>query len=425
MFLIGVFSYSSLAQIWDNDAAVSPVLRDLRRDSVERILETGRTYSIVWRPANVRDQRRNNSPSISATDEWLWRWDRTHPRQIFRNGFIPRVNIDGLGDFLRNPATDLRSYVSNNQASVFVSTTRRNWAPRARANTFRYDIFAPGGIEVNPTLGSHQYQNQEEVAFFGGIRTEYIYGAVEYDENLRQVRYHLNPLYQGPTDPLATRGSSRCRLRVVYYFGLRRQQQNYCLASTPSYCSANRSSRKKRSSNDELMRSPGQTLTALSDCSYWYIVKITSMNFDQPGEVGGIEPYGYLDVYIKGAKSYQKSNVWYQENTGKHIPSVTKGANVYSHRSRCLVLQADTDSGNVNVCFKGFVTEYDPVIGGDDEIARLFEECVQTHRILTTWQYYDRFDGAQGSLELQFSVSDCDKKCMKTHLSDDSINGSC
>lgn len=245
---------------WELDATVNPVFRLVDRDRVSRILETGASYTVQWRTRSVTDQRRTDNREIQAEREWLWRWDFEFPRNIFRNGFLPRVSVeemlceDAAG---RHTSTNLRSYVASNIDSVFVSTTRGRWAPRSRARAFRYDIFAPGGIDVNPTLGPHNYENQMEIAFVGGIRTEYIYGATEYDANNRQIRYHINPSYQGPADPLASR-HNRCNLPKESYDKMRRlRATNYCEAFRPT----------GEKTSDKLMRSrPGLTLKPRSDC---------------------------------------------------------------------------------------------------------------------------------------------------------------
>ena len=405
---------------WETEAAIEPLVRMARPDSIALVLQTGRSYEIVWRPRNVSDQRVAGRPSIRAEEEWLWRWDRTHPRDIFRNGFRPRVAFEGLVAGMRHHATNLREYVANNIPSVFVSTTRRNWTPRARANMFRYDIFAPGGIDVNPTLGSHRFENQMEIAFFSGIRTEFIFGAVELDQNQRQVRYHLNPLYEGPENPLDRRARTRCHLRAVYYPSLRRDQQRYCVQIRIS-------STKKRSSDNEPMRAPGLPLDAMNDCSYWYKVNVEYLNFDQPAEYGQIEPYGKVIVYTVGDKAYQSSVVWeYSSKHASSAPSVVKNKNLYD-LAKCLVVQSNTNVGEVTVCFDGKVLEYDPNTA-PDEIAAFNRatSCVFTNPNSSPFKRYTpTFKGIYGRLKIAFTVKHCDENCMKDYLRDNSINGIC
>jgi hypothetical protein len=44
---------------------------------------------------------------------------------------------------------------------------------------FRYDVDAPGGIDVNATLPHNTFANELEVAFPGGIDASYVRGARE------------------------------------------------------------------------------------------------------------------------------------------------------------------------------------------------------------------------------------------------------
>ena len=90
---------------------------------------------------------------------------------IFTTGFAPRD--------LSN--TNLPRFVDG-EPGAFVSTTRRQdlnfLGPPNSQNrrVFRFHIQAPGGVDVNATLGSHFSQGQQEVAFLGGIRPQNIVG---------------------------------------------------------------------------------------------------------------------------------------------------------------------------------------------------------------------------------------------------------
>ncbi|MET9437992.1 putative T7SS-secreted protein [Streptomyces sp. NPDC006551] len=102
-----------------------------------------------------------------TTDEPLWRNDDRAPDEIFRDGFKPWNNHN----------TDLDGYVRNNDHSVYVGTTRDpdlGWGSR-----YRYDIDAPGGIDVNASIPDNIFANEKEIAFPGGVRTENIKGAWE------------------------------------------------------------------------------------------------------------------------------------------------------------------------------------------------------------------------------------------------------
>ena len=62
-----------------------------------------------------------------------------------------------------------------NQPSPFVSTTYRDDLYKDWKSPYYYFIDAPGGIDVNATIGDdHKYAEQEEVAFPGGILTRFI-----------------------------------------------------------------------------------------------------------------------------------------------------------------------------------------------------------------------------------------------------------
>jgi hypothetical protein len=94
---------------------------------------------------------------------------------VFNTGFEPRDPSN----------THLGSHVDGNE-SGFVSTTRNetlNFLGGPGPNqpfVFRFHIQAPGGVDVNASLGSHNtvfQEAQQEVAFPGGIRPENIIGA--------------------------------------------------------------------------------------------------------------------------------------------------------------------------------------------------------------------------------------------------------
>ncbi len=92
------------------------------------------------------------------------------------------------GFAVRDPSnSNLSQHVNGERNANFVSTSRdpnvafngpSNYKEEGRPN-FRYIIHAPGGIEVNATLGPHRFGNQSEVAFPGGIRAQNIVGAQE------------------------------------------------------------------------------------------------------------------------------------------------------------------------------------------------------------------------------------------------------
>ncbi|KAI0067951.1 hypothetical protein BV25DRAFT_894797 [Artomyces pyxidatus] len=169
----------------------------------------GRT--IMWRDDTVTDFR---GKTVPAAAERLIRWDRRHPAEIFENGFQPLfapatpVTSD-IQNAFPEETTDLGSYAMNNVPSIFVSTARyykskskkgyTSWQPDNKSNMFEYEIFAYGGIDVNESLGKHPFQQQKEIAFPGGIRSEFIRSAREYDANGVFIRLWRN----GRFDPSA------------------------------------------------------------------------------------------------------------------------------------------------------------------------------------------------------------------------------
>jgi uncharacterized protein YukE len=104
-------------------------------------------------------------PVWRTSNEPLWRHDDRPPSEIFANGFEPWDPSN----------TDLAGFVRRDEASAFVSSTRNEalvWGSQ-----YRYEIWAPGGIEVNRTLGEVVFPREAEIAFPGGISPRFISGA--------------------------------------------------------------------------------------------------------------------------------------------------------------------------------------------------------------------------------------------------------
>ncbi|ARF70287.1 hypothetical protein B7C51_24255 [Paenibacillus larvae subsp. pulvifaciens] len=169
-----------------------------------------------WRPVQVKDE---NGVVKEDRRQRLLRWDRRPPNQILRDGFIPQVTNEepSLQD------TDLFGYVKSNTKSIFVSTTKTKfkqgkryqpWTPRssARGIIYQYEIFAPGGIDVNNSFGDRSpWPNQLEVAFPGGIRPEFIRSVRELHDG-RIQRIWINRNFQDPGNLEAISASSRTEL---------------------------------------------------------------------------------------------------------------------------------------------------------------------------------------------------------------------
>jgi hypothetical protein len=180
----------------------SATIEWMQHRGVDVVNELDRRFvnTLEFRPLTVTDFRGH---SVSSVEERLVRWDRRSPNDIFATGFEPIVTPQSYGEFLALPdsAVNVATYVDTNVDSIFVSAARfysmdgraTRWTPRNLANIFEYEIFAPGGIDVNLSMGRfHRYWNQREVLFPGGIRPAYIRTAREYDAQGRIVRLWAN-----------------------------------------------------------------------------------------------------------------------------------------------------------------------------------------------------------------------------------------
>ncbi|GGW54332.1 scabin-related ADP-ribosyltransferase [Streptomyces xantholiticus] len=111
-------------------------------------------------------------PVVWRTDDMpLYRSDNRSPEEIFESGF----------DSLDPSRVDLKEYVEESDASAFVSTSYRDDIGDEFGGKYTYEIEAPGGIDVNSSMGDHPLSYEKEVAFPGGIRPEYIKGAAPYN----------------------------------------------------------------------------------------------------------------------------------------------------------------------------------------------------------------------------------------------------
>ena len=136
-------------------APACPQFDDKLKAAVNRDVDLGRiTPAPVWR----------------TTCGTLYRSDGRGPETVFAEGFKPRDVINGQ--------YDIEKYVLVNQLSPYVSTTYdhdlyKTWWKSG----YNYYIDAPGGVDVNKTIGdTHKWADQVEVAFPGGIERKYIIG---------------------------------------------------------------------------------------------------------------------------------------------------------------------------------------------------------------------------------------------------------
>ncbi|MFE7652758.1 ADP-ribosyltransferase [Streptomyces bottropensis] len=149
-------------------------------------------------PVHAAVDRRVDVDRITPEPVWrttcatLYRSDSRGPATVFAQGFLPRDVLDGQ--------YDIEQYVLVNQPSPYVSTTYdhdlyKTWYKSG----YNYYIDAPGGVDVNRTIGDqHKWADQVEVAFPGGIRTEFVIGVCPVDKKTRTEKMsecESNPHY--------------------------------------------------------------------------------------------------------------------------------------------------------------------------------------------------------------------------------------
>lgn len=135
-------------------------------------------------PIKAAVDRRVDVDRITPQPVWrktcgtLYRSDSRGPATVFEQGFHPK-DINGQ--------YDIEQYVLVNQPSPYVSTTYdhdlyKTWYKSG----YNYYIDAPGGVDVNKTIGdTHKWADQVEVAFPGGIARQYVIGVCPVDKKTR------------------------------------------------------------------------------------------------------------------------------------------------------------------------------------------------------------------------------------------------
>jgi hypothetical protein len=156
----------SLAAVFATTAAAAPTTAPAPRDCPVQFDD----------PIKAAVDKRVDVDRITPDPVWrktcgtLYRSDGRGPEIVFTEGFKPKDVIDGQ--------YDIEKYVLVNQPSPYVSTTYdhdlyKTWWKSG----YNYYIDAPGGVDVNKTIGdTHKWADQVEVAFPGGIERKYIVG---------------------------------------------------------------------------------------------------------------------------------------------------------------------------------------------------------------------------------------------------------
>ncbi|MGW6687131.1 ADP-ribosyltransferase [Streptomyces sp. NPDC054961] len=140
----------------------------------------------------VETDRITPSPSWRINCRQLYRSDGRPPSVVFEEGFLPKDTVNGQ--------YDIESYVLANQASPYVSTTYDHDLYKSWKSGWNYYIDAPGGVDVNQTIGdTHKYASQVEVAFPGGIARSFIVAVCPVDKVKKTEimdRCEDNPYYE-------------------------------------------------------------------------------------------------------------------------------------------------------------------------------------------------------------------------------------
>ncbi|MGW6460663.1 ADP-ribosyltransferase, partial [Streptomyces sp. NPDC055078] len=124
----------------------------------------------------VDTDRITPDPAWRTDCKQLYRSDGRPPEVVFEQGFHPKAPIDGQ--------YDIEKYVLVNQPSPYVSTTYNHDLYKTWWKSgWNYYVDAPGGVDVNATIGdTHKYADQVEVAFPGGVAREFIVGVCPVDK---------------------------------------------------------------------------------------------------------------------------------------------------------------------------------------------------------------------------------------------------
>ncbi|MEV0056371.1 hypothetical protein AB0H34_38540 [Saccharopolyspora shandongensis] len=147
----------------------------------------------VHRPTNL--SALIPEPLWRVDSDLLHRFDSREFEDIFEERFVP-LDPDNqwpLGGG-RSTDVDLVTFTHQNPLSMYVSTTRSEGMEGHER--LRYGIDAPGGLDVNRTLGpANRYPGEREISFPGGIKRRYIMGAEDPTEpDWYMVNKHYDPL---------------------------------------------------------------------------------------------------------------------------------------------------------------------------------------------------------------------------------------
>ncbi|GAA0289184.1 hypothetical protein GCM10010302_29420 [Streptomyces polychromogenes] len=134
------------------------------------------------------------APTVASTasgERWQWRDDvntlwrgdtRENVEEIFRTGFTPRGDqLIPLAEYIVKGGGQLSAHLST---SCDQSVAKRFATYGEEKTGWVYEIYAPGGIDVNATARVNDYQSpylwNKEIDFPGGVQGKFIKGACKY-----------------------------------------------------------------------------------------------------------------------------------------------------------------------------------------------------------------------------------------------------
>ncbi|MFF7994421.1 hypothetical protein ACFZDG_32160 [Kitasatospora xanthocidica] len=164
-----------------------------------------------WWRTTTEPQIAQTVAATATSERWQWRNDvntlwrgdtRETVEDIFRAGFVPRGE----------QVTPLAQYIvqGGGQNSAHLSTSCAMWVAQkfatygAAKTGWVYEIYAPGGIDVNATARLNEYQSpylwNKEIDFPGGVEGKYLKSA---------CKYHLT--YTDPDTKVSTFENLGCK----------------------------------------------------------------------------------------------------------------------------------------------------------------------------------------------------------------------
>ncbi|MEU1619908.1 hypothetical protein ABZ479_21730 [Streptomyces sp. NPDC005722] len=137
------------------------------------------------------DRIRPDEPAWRSNCNALFRGDDRPPESVFKDGFRPEDVGDG--------EYDLQAYARREQPSPFVATTYDRSTLAQHTTAYHYYIDAPGGIELDETLGTRELRSARTgVVFPGGVARQFIVKACPVDKATKAeltARCVPNPAY--------------------------------------------------------------------------------------------------------------------------------------------------------------------------------------------------------------------------------------